>query len=149
MKFSEVEIMKVAIVLVSVALVFSGVAHADPNSVDTADQFLQRCRSNENYCLAYIKGVIDGTIWTLIMNHHKTICFSQAPSYLEIGEAYLSYLKAAALNSNADNWSRQTLSDDNMLVLQVPVFPIWLPKPLTCVSKAMPIKVNIQISRHL
>jgi hypothetical protein len=104
--------------LVSVTLLLSGVAHGDPYHVDTAGQFLQRCRSDQAFCIYYVKGVVDGTVWTQIFDHHQTLCFSQAPSYLEIGQAYVSYLTATAANSNTDELSRQTLSDTNMLVLQ-------------------------------
>jgi hypothetical protein len=83
--------MKVATALVGGALLWSGVAYAADNG-QTAGQFLQQCHVNRTACMEYIRGALDGIVWTQELDHERQFCFSDAQSYLEIIDGYVDYL---------------------------------------------------------
>ncbi len=105
---------RAAIGLASAALLYwSSTAHAQKTT--TAGELLRICRSDHAYCQAYVMGVVDGTIWTEIRLHAANrLCFRNDQSYLEIAEAYISYLTVAATNDNT-----AVLSDSNTATLEV------------------------------
>jgi hypothetical protein len=64
--------------------------------------------------MEYVRGVVDGIVWTQGLDHAPHLCFVHDGSYLEISDGYVDYLLVMAAKPDPYDW----LSKANMFILE-------------------------------
>ncbi len=84
---------------------------AQSAGVETVAGFLGVCREDRSACTMYVAGVMDGSIVAEARNHIPYRYCIRGASYLEISDAYLTFLASEQVNRNTS-----ILSQPNVLV---------------------------------